>query len=176
MNLNEKIENWVYEAKNGKKGYTCFIPDKNNKMHMLKHKESHELKSYSIYLLQGNKLTYSYVAGQSDDKPYIIIKNSNKMLLMNAGKNVRTFGDIGGDMETENFEAVVVMYTTDYDANIIIATNRSEVINYLDSVNYENFEAFEQLSKLMNTKAEDNNEIERNDYNEDGGFTLGNLE
>ena len=98
------------------------------------------------------------------------------MLLMNAGKNVHTFGDIGGDTETENFEAVVVMYTTDYDANIIIATNRSEVINYLDSVNYENFEAFEQLSKLMNTKSEYNNEIERNDYNEDGGFTLGNLE
>lgn len=176
MNLNEKIENWVYEAKNGKKGYLLFASDKNNSAYMFKGKKPYELESLSIFVLQGNKLTYSYVAGQSNDKPYIIIKNSNKMLLMNAGKNVRTFGDMSGDMKSDSIEAVIIMYTTSYSANIIIATNRSEVINYLESVDYKNYEAFEQLSELMNNKTEIDNKIERKDYNEEVRLNLGTIE
>lgn len=170
MNNSERLNKWTYEVKERKKGFKCFITDKDGNMCLYQNKTAIKLDSFSLMLWCNNQLTYHFVAGRNDDKPYIIIKGTNKMLFMEENQTTHAFGDINGDDSSEKDKAVMITYTTSFDANIIIATNHSEVINYFTSINSDNFEASEQFTELLMNNPQNNHEDERS--NESEGFKL----
>lgn len=170
MNNFERIQKWTCEARDGKKGFERFVLDKDGNMYLCKNKSVIKLDSFSLLLLNNNQLTCHFVAGQNNDKLYIVIKGSNKMLFMEENQMTHAFGDINGDDSSEKDKAVMITYTTSFDANIIIATNHSGEINYFTSITSDSFDAVEQFAEMLINKSENNHENERS--NESEGFKL----
>ena len=170
MNNSERFNKWIYEIREGKKGFECFIPDKEGNMCLYQNKTAIKLDSFSLMLWCNNQLAYHFVAGRSDDKPYIIIKGTNKMLFMEENQTTHSFGDINGDDSSEKDKAVMITYTTSFEANIIIATNISEKINYFTSFDSDSPETVEQFTELLINNPQNNHEDERS--NDSEGFKL----
>ena len=166
MNNAERLNKWTYEVKEEKKGFKCFIPDKDGNMCLYKSKKAIILDSFSLLLWCNNQLTYHFVAGRNDDKPFIIIKGTNKMVVKEKNQMTHAFGDIDGDDSSEKDKAAMIIYTTSFDANIIIATNHSGKINYFTSFTSDHFEAAEQFAELLMNNPQNNHEDERSNDSE----------
>ncbi len=169
MTKKEKFVNWSESAREGKKGFERLICKNDSECHHCTAKSHIELEHLAVTIWRDGKLNYTFSSVNSKDcAMYAIIKNENKLLLMDNNSEIHSYG-FEKD-ESDFHETAMIMYSFDCETNIILASNKSTKLERLTTFSDINSETTEQfILNLVKNKTE--GEVKQSDeISRESGF------
>lgn len=155
----EKVEKMLDGLEIGKKNIIAIQRDKNADYYYRHPKFCTKLDQLAIFIIRDGKSIYKFSSiNNKTERVLLLIKNDNKLALIHGDDQIHSYGF---ENDNEEFsETVMIIYIYNCEANIIIASNRSEQFNHLITTYDTNFEATEHfISNIIsdiNKKEEEN--------------------
>ena len=154
MTKKEKFINWSELAVEGKKGFELLLCKNDSECHYRTAKLHIELEQIAIVIWRDGKLEFTFSSVNNKDSAiYAIIKNENKLLLMDNNSEIHSYGF---EKDESNFhETAMIIYSFDCETNIILASNKSTKLERLTTFGDINSETTEQfILNLVKNKTE----------------------
>lgn len=140
----EKVEKMLEGLQNGKKNIIAFQSDKNADYYYRHPKFCTKLDQLALFIIRDGKLAYKFSSlDNKDERILAIIKNGNKLALVNGDNQIHSYG-FENDNEEFN-ETAMLIYMYNCEINIIIASNKSEQLNRFFTTYDTNFEPTEHF-------------------------------
>lgn len=149
-----KLQKWLEILKEQKKGFERLIFNSDNGGHYCIGKSHTEIEHLAVTIWRDGKLNFTFSSvNNKDSAMYAIIKHENKLLLVDDKSEIHAYGF---ENDNSNFhETAMIIYSSDCETNIILASNKSTKLERLTTFYDINSETTEQfITNFVKNKTE----------------------
>lgn len=146
-----KFEKWINELYDGKKSIEAIISDKENNYYYIQGKRKLDIDKIAVIIWRNQELFYTFSLNNSDENRIILLIKNNRLLLSKGNNSVHSYG-FENKENSEFDETVIIAYTFENDANIIVASNKSSQINQFVTIQNDNESTENFISNIITIK------------------------